>query len=134
MFVEVLPCDMKRARALNCFACPVSRAIRRQMQRAKNDDYVLVDGLDVLLGELAIRLPEEAVQWVADFDDGYSVEVPFSFSLDVPADVSLEYVRGRMMALSLNMGARSGEMRSLGQVIDEAQAQVSDMDEWNRAA
>lgn len=134
MYVEVLPSDMKRARTCNSFACPVSRAIRRQMQRAKNDDYVVVDGVDVHIGEVSVALPEEVVAWVASFDDGEPVEVPFSFHLDVPADVSLEYVRGRMLALSCNTGERAGDTRTLKQVIDAAKAQARDLDDFHRAA
>ncbi len=134
MYVEVLPSDMKRARICNSFACPVSRAIRRQMQRAKNDDYVVVDGVDVHIGEVSVAPPEEAVAWVASFDDGEPVEVPFSFHLDVPADLSLEYVRGRMVALSFSTGERAEDMRPLRQVIEEAKLQARDLDEFYRAA
>jgi len=133
MYIEVLPCDMKRARPANIYACPVSRAIRRQMLRAKNDVYVLLDGRDLHIGEVTLSLPQEVVEWVAAFDDGESVPVPFDFHLDVPVDLSLEYVRGRMLALSQGTG-RSGELRTLRQVIEQAQSQVSDFGEWNRAA
>lgn len=134
MYVEVLLCDMKRARPANIYACPVSRAIRRQMLRAKNDVYVLLDGRDLHIGEVTLPLPREVVEWVSAFDDGESVPVPFDFHLDVPVDLSLEYVRGRMLALSCNTGERTGDMRTLKQVVDAAQAQARDLDDFHRAA
>jgi len=133
MYIEILPCDLKRARSFSIFACPVARAIRRQMCRGVNDDYVHVNGLGVWFGEHFVALPEEVVSWVEAFDDGEAVE-PIEFDLDVPADISMEYVQGRMLALSSSAGDRSGDMRSLREVINDARVQVSDLDDWERAA
>ena len=89
-----------------------------------NDDYVVVDGLDVHIGDVSIPLPEEVVSWVADFDDGYTVEVPFAFQLDVPADLSLEYVRGRMVVLSSSAGECGGQMRTMKEMMKPVCAAV----------
>jgi hypothetical protein len=61
--------------------CPIALAILDQIQSI---DYVGVGGKTVELDGLpTVELPPEAIQFVADFDNGRHVE-PFAFPLDVP--------------------------------------------------
>lgn len=67
----------KTAEALSC---PIALAICDQV--AGHDQPVVSCGV-VMLGSIISDLPEEAMQFVVDFDNGRPVE-PFAFALTVP--------------------------------------------------
>ena len=122
MFVEVQPCDIKGARPVHARCCPVARAVRRQLGRPVGDRFIICDGGNVWFGEEIIALPEEAVEWLAVFDDGLKRVEPFSFHFDLPEHLTLDYVRGRMQRLveaSSEPRRASGDLRSLRDVLED---------------
>jgi GH35 family endo-1,4-beta-xylanase len=56
--------------------CPIARAIRPLV----NKKAVKVYGMDAYIGDYSYELPDEAAQFVDDFDSGLAVK-PFSFKI-----------------------------------------------------
>ncbi len=83
MLIEVTQNDIDEGRRGECELCPVARAIKR----ASGSHCVYVDPTEVLLGENVLeatwtKLPEEAAQFIEDYDNMQPVD-PFSFNLNI---------------------------------------------------
>lgn len=76
--VRVVPSDIAAGIHGDCGNCPVARALSRTFQTP----LVHVGGWGTFAGELEIKLPEEAVDWIRDFDRGRPVH-PIQFNVQV---------------------------------------------------
>lgn len=78
MNIEVTQADIDEGDACNCRECPVALAIARAV-----GVEVRVEYLRVFIKEKIIHLPEQAVDFIDDFDSERPVK-PFSFDLAYP--------------------------------------------------
>lgn len=83
ILVDVTAEDIAHGEREDCTKCPIARALRRHKGFEKayvNDQYVEIDHEN--RHENLYRLPQEAVDFIRNFDDGKEVR-PFKFELDL---------------------------------------------------
>lgn len=76
--VTVSPRDIEQGMPINCWGCPVARAIRR----VTKSDHVTVTGSIARIEAKSFNLPEKARTFIRRFDlEGSNVVAPFTFTL-----------------------------------------------------
>lgn len=81
MLIEVTEADIEMGKQRRVDACPIALALERTSGRrfyVRCDDIVDAEEDKTSFAEL----PEEAVEFIQDFDEGHEVH-PFSFHLDL---------------------------------------------------